>query len=105
MTYNGLPLADASTGEQIRVSAAIGMAGKSDLRFLIIREGSLLDDEGMAILEKMAHENDFQILIEIVDNSGKVGVFIQDGEVAAVNPEPETEAKSTRKPRTKKESK
>lgn len=89
VTYKGLPLSEASTGEQIRVSAAIGMAGQPDLRFLLIREGSLLDDEGMAILEKMAYDNGYQILMEIVDSTGKVGVYLEDGEVAAVNAEPE----------------
>jgi AAA domain len=101
VTYKGIPLAEASTGEQIRVSAAIGMAGKPDLRFLLIREGSLLDDDGMAILEQMAHENDYQILIETVDTSGKVGIFMQDGEVAAINKD-DAPAKPAKK-RTKKE--
>lgn len=91
VTYNGIPLKDASSGEQIRVSTAIGMAGKPELRFLLIREGSLLDDNGMAILEEMAHENDWQILVEVVDQSGKVGVYLEDGEVKAVNAEPDEE--------------
>lgn len=89
VTYHGIPLADASSAEQIRVSTAIGMAGKPDLRFLLIREGSLLDENGWAILEQMAHEHKFQILCEVVDTSGKVGIFLEDGEVKAVNAEPE----------------
>ena len=101
VTYRGLPLSEASSGEQIRVSTAIGMAGKPELRFLLIREGSLLDNEGMAILEEMAHENDWQILMEVVDQSGKVGIYLEDGEVKAVNqePEPATPAKKTSKKR------
>ena len=43
ITYNGVPLSEASTAEQIRVSTAIGMADKPELRFLLIRDGSLLD--------------------------------------------------------------
>ena len=89
ITYNGLPLADASTAEQIRVSTAIGMANKPELRFLLIREGSLLDSDNMAVLEKMAHENDFQILMEVVDQTGKVGIYMEEGEVKAVNAEAE----------------
>lgn len=103
VTYNGIPLADASSAEQIRVSTAIGMAGKPDLRFLLIREGSLLDDEGWKILEQMAHEHDFQILAEIVDKSGKVGIFMEDGEIKTVNADPaETPAPA---PRGKKKAK
>ena len=89
ITYNGVPLADASTAEQIRVSTAIGMAGKPELRFLLIREGSLLDDGNMAILEEMAHEHDYQILMEVVDTTGKVGIYMEEGAVKTVNAEPE----------------
>ena len=74
VTYRGIPLGDSSSAEQIRVSTAIGMAGKPDLRFLLIREGSLLDNTGLTILEEMAHEHNFQILMEVVDTSGKVGI-------------------------------
>lgn len=104
VTYNGLPLSDASSAEQIRVSAAIGMAGKPEMRFLLIREGSLLDDTGWGILEEMAHEHGFQILSEVVDTTGKVGIFLQDGEVKAVNkPEdaaPRAAAKKASKSKT-----
>jgi hypothetical protein len=104
VTYNGIPLADASTAEQIRVSTSIGMAGKPDLRFLLIREGSLLDDAGMATLEEMAHEHDFQILVECVDTSGKVGIYMEQGEIKAVNAEPEPAAKPAKKSAVKKTS-
>jgi len=92
VTYHGIPLADASSAEQIRVSTAIGMAGKPDMRFLLIREGSLLDDNGLAILEQMAHQNNFQILMEVVDTSGKVGIYMEGGEIKTVNAEPEAAA-------------
>jgi hypothetical protein len=93
VTYQGIPLSEASTAEQIRVSTAVGMAGKPDLRFLLIREGSLLDDNGMAILEQMAKDNNWQILMEVVDTSGKIGIFMQEGKIAAVNVEPKADAK------------
>ena len=94
ITYNGVPLADASSAEQIRVSTAIGMASKPELRFLLIRDGSLLDDNGLAILEQMAHENDCQILLEKVDTSGKVGIYMEDGTIKTVNAEPDAKAEA-----------
>ena len=106
ITYNGVPLSEASTAEQIRVSTAIGMANKPELRFLLIREGSLLDDANLAILEQMAHEHDFQILLEIVDVSGKVGIFMEEGAVKTVNKEADPEpapAAPKKKKKTKKE--
>ena len=106
ITYKGVPLSAASTAEQIRVSTAIGMAGKPELRFLLIREGSLLDDSNLAVLEEMAHEHDFQILLEIVSDTGKVGIFMEEGEVKAVNAEAEPDpapASIPKKKRTRKE--
>lgn len=105
VTYNGIPLADASTAEQIRVSVAIGMATNPDVKLLLIREGSLIDEHGMAILTEMARENGFQYVLEVVDTSGKVGIYLEDGTVKAVNAdEPATAPARERKPRTKKES-
>jgi hypothetical protein len=89
ITYHGIPLSEASTAEQIKVSTAIGMANKPELRFLLIREGSLLDSKGMEILEEMAHQQDFQILMEVVSESGKVGIFMEDGTIKTVNADPE----------------
>jgi hypothetical protein len=105
VTYKGIPLSDASTAEQIRVSTAIGMANKPELRFLLIRDGSLLDDTNLAILEQMAHEHDFQILMEICDTSGKVGIFIEEGSVKAVNQEPERDSINAAEERPKVEKK
>lgn len=85
ITFKGIPLENASASEKIRISAAIGMAGEPDLKFMLIRDGSLLDDNGWAILEEMAHEHGFQIVAEVVDTSGTIGVFMEDGEVSAVN--------------------
>jgi hypothetical protein len=102
ITYRGVPLSEASSAEQIRISTAIGMANKPDLRFLLIREGSLLDDNGLAILEQMAHENSYQILMEKVDTSGKVGIFMEDGTIKTVNPEAETAAEPKPKKATRK---
>jgi hypothetical protein len=73
------------------------MASKPELRFLLIRDGSLLDDKGLAILEQMAHENDYQILMEKVDTSGKVGIFMEDGTIKAVNAEPDAKTEAAPK--------
>jgi Mor family transcriptional regulator len=38
----------------------------------------------MAIIEKMAKDNDYQVWCELVDESGGVGIYIEDGEVKNV---------------------
>lgn len=89
VTFNNEPFDQASSAEQIRVSVAIAMAGNPKLRVVRIKEGSLLDSSAMAIIAKMAQDNDFQVWVEKVDETGKVGIVIEDGAVVAINPNPE----------------
>lgn len=83
--FNGIPLNQESTGGQIRVSTAIAMALNPKLRVILIRDGSLLDGDGLQEVIKAAGENDFQVWIEKVSDAGDVGVFIEDGSVKSVN--------------------
>ncbi len=102
--FNGLPLEQASSAEQLRVSTAIGMAASPKLRVMLVRDGSLLDDEGERILANMAAEHDFQLWVEAVDTSGKVGIVLEDGAVVSIDgePAPEPEAIAGPKRRVKK---
>lgn len=81
VTYNNVPLKQASSAEQLRVSTAMGMALNPKLRMMHIRDGSLLDSTNLALLDEMAAANDFQLWIERVDESGSVGIVIEDGQV------------------------
>lgn len=83
--YNGIPFDQASSAEQLRVSVAIAMAANPELRVLRIREGSFLDKDGLALIAKMAAENDYQCWIELVSDTDKIGIVIEDGQVVAVN--------------------
>lgn len=83
--FNGIPFSQASAAEQLRVSAALAMASNPQLRILQVRDGSLLDSDSMKVLEQLAIDNDYQVFVEAVDESGKVGIVIEDGKVAAVN--------------------
>lgn len=79
--YNGLPLSQMSSGEQVRVSTAVAMALNPELRVLCVREGSLLDDDGIAAIAAQAKDKDVQLWIEIVGEEGP-GILIRDGEIA-----------------------
>jgi DNA repair exonuclease SbcCD ATPase subunit len=81
VTYRGIPLAQASTAEQLRVSLGIAMAANPKIRVIRIQDGSLLDDDSMAAVAEMARENDYQVWIERVSTDGKVGILIEDGMV------------------------
>jgi DNA repair ATPase RecN len=87
VTYNGLAFMQASNAEQIKVSVAMGMALNPKLRVMRIKDGSLLDDDSLKVIEDMANENDFQVFMEIVDKTGKFGVYLVDGEIAKIDGE------------------
>jgi DNA repair exonuclease SbcCD ATPase subunit len=83
VTLNGLPLDQASSAEKLRVSVAIAMRMNPKLRVLRIIDGSLLDANSLRIIGEMAAADDYQVWIEMVDESGEVGVVIEDGMVKA----------------------
>jgi hypothetical protein len=106
LIYRGYPFNQVSNADQIRCAVAIGMASTPELRVMRIKDGSLLDKESLQILAEMARAHDFQVWIEQVDETGKVGIYLEDGEVAAVNEEPLNQPKAAKpvaKKRTKKE--
>jgi hypothetical protein len=81
ISYQGQPLAQASAAEKLRVGTAIAMAANPSLRIVRITDGSLLDSSNKQMLADLAAAHDFQIFLEIVDESGNVGIFLEDGEV------------------------
>lgn len=82
VTFNGLPFDQASSAEQLRVSVAIAMAANPKLRVLRIKDGSLLDEHSLRMIGEMAEAADYQVWVEQVDTSGRVGIVMEDGAVA-----------------------
>ncbi|MBP3955422.1 AAA family ATPase [Gemmata sp. G18] len=82
---NGIPFDQSSGAEQLRTSVAIAMAANPKLKVIRIKDGSLLDDDGLAIIEGMAKGNGYQVWIERVDSSGKIGIVMEDGAVSRAN--------------------
>jgi hypothetical protein len=82
LTFNGVPLKQASTAEQIRISVAIGLALNPTLRVLLVRDGSLLDDDSIKAITDQAAAADAQLWLEYMtkDKDG-VTVMIEDGAV------------------------
>lgn len=83
ITLNGVPFNQASDAEQLRASVGIAMAANPRLRVIRVRDGSLLDEDGMKLLEAMAIKHDCQVWVESVDSSGRVGIVLEDGHVAS----------------------
>lgn len=81
ITFNGVPFDQASSAEQLRVSVAMGLALNPDLKVLLIRDGSLLDDESLALIADMAKDADAQLWLERVGEGDEVQVVIEAGRV------------------------
>lgn len=82
VTLNGLPLAQASQAEQLRLSVAMGLAMNPTLRVLLVRDGSLLDEDGLRMMAEMATDADAQVWLERVGAGAECQVVIEEGEVA-----------------------
>ncbi|QJT70438.1 hypothetical protein [Microcystis phage MaeS] len=83
--YNGVPFKQCSAAERLKVSMAMAMEMNPSLRVIRIMDGSLLDNTNMSIIKEMAENRDYQVFVEVVDDSGKVGIVIEEGEVSRVN--------------------
>ena len=81
VTYQGVPFSQASSAQKLQVSLAMAMALNPTLRVIRIDDASLLDSDHLAMIEAMAQERDYQLWCEVVDETGKVGIYIEDGEV------------------------
>lgn len=82
VTLNGIPFSQCSSAEQLRISVAIALAMNPKLRVLLIRDGSLLDDNNLNMIAEMAEAADAQVWIEVVgEDAAKCSVIIEDGEV------------------------
>jgi hypothetical protein len=88
VSLNGIPLAQASTAEQLRVSVALALAQSPGLRVAMIKDGSLLDRDSLALVAQMAAEAGAQCWIERVGDGEEVSVVIEDGTVAENRLEP-----------------
>lgn len=83
VTFNGIPLDQASSAGQLRVGLAIAIAMNPKLPVMLIRNGSLLDSDSMAIVREMAEKSGSQVWIEVVGKGDGCSVIIEDGEVVS----------------------
>jgi len=78
---DGLPLEQASGAQQLQCSVAIGLALNPKLKILLIRDGSLLDEDSLADVARMADEAGAQVWIERVGKGDEITVVIEDGSI------------------------
>jgi hypothetical protein len=79
--FDGLPFEQASGAQRLRVSVAIGAALNPKLKVSIVRDGSLLDDDNLALLGELAEEYGLQVWVERVGSHDESAIIIEDGMV------------------------
>ena len=80
---NGAPLEQAARSQQYMLSGAITVRLNPKLRVALVRDSSVLDQDGRDFYEQLAKEHDFQFWMERTDSTGEIGFYIEDGRIAA----------------------
>lgn len=82
VTFRGVPLEQASSSEQIRVSVAIGMALNPQLKVLLIRNANMLDSGSRQQINEQAKAADYQVWLEwVAETKEGASVMLEDGSV------------------------
>ena len=79
--HNGHPIASASGAQQLRIAVEVAAALNPRLRFVRIKDASLLDDDSWAELRTLCDELDLQVFAETVASGRPGAVVIEDGHV------------------------
>lgn len=80
--FNDIPFEQCSSAEQTQISVGMALAMNPELRVLLIRDGSLLDDDSFKLIAEMAEKADAQVWVEAVStDEKKCAVIIEDGAV------------------------
>jgi len=83
--YQGVPFDQGSRAERIKVSMAMGVAMNKELGILLIRDGSVLDEDSMTMIAELAEKHSMQFWVEMARGyEGSPGaIVIEDGEVVS----------------------
>ena len=79
-----LPFEQASSAEQLRCSVGMGLALNPKLKVLLVKDGSLLDEDSLKLIAEMATAADAQVWIERVGKGDECTVIIEDGSIEGV---------------------
>jgi DNA repair exonuclease SbcCD ATPase subunit len=79
---NDIPYEQASSAEQLRIAVAMGLSADPKLRIILIRDGSLLDENSLTAVAEMAEQYKAQVWMERVGEGKEVSVVIKDGRIA-----------------------
>ncbi len=80
LSYQGLPLTEdnVSTSRIIELGIRISIAMNPKLRIMQIKDGSLLDDDMLKVINQIVKDNDYQLFVEKVSNDKELGFIIDE---------------------------
>lgn len=79
LRFNGVPLAQASGAEQLRVALALAIAAAPNLHDVWVRDGALLDEDSLAALAREAEAAGVRCWVERVGDRDPGAIVIHDG--------------------------
>ena len=82
VTLTGVPLAQASAAERLRVALALAIAANPELRDIWVRDAAVLDDESLAGIAEFVRAAGCRAWVERVGSRDPGAVIIRDGRVA-----------------------
>lgn len=83
ITLAGVPFAQASASERLRVALALAIAGSPGLNDVWVRDGALLDEDALELVAKHAAKAGKRVWIERVGTKDPGVIVIKDGEVVS----------------------
>jgi len=84
---NGIPFAQASSAEQLRVSVPLAFSEAPNLKFAIIKDGSLLDHDSLALVAELTDKAGGQLILERVGSDDMCSIVMTEGVVEGQQPE------------------
>jgi len=109
LLYHDIPFSQCSDGEKLMVSTGLSMALNPTVKIIRIKDGSLLGPKNLELLKQLVKDKGYQLFIEEVcgkdqyDQTGKIGIYITEGEISEVNGVPVSkESKAVKKGESKK---
>jgi DNA repair exonuclease SbcCD ATPase subunit len=81
MTMDGKPWHAWSDGERLLASFEISAAMAPNLKAVVMRQGSLFDDEAKKVIAEIAQERGYLVLMEVVGDSDEVSIYMVDGQM------------------------
>lgn len=85
VTLAGIPLAQASGAERLRVALALAIAASPHLADIWIRDGALLDDTSLALVAEHARAAGVRVWVERVGARDEGAIVIHDGGIVGAS--------------------